>query len=129
MPDLVDIDHLWSQDIGSAVNGDLGSVSLVTRTQQRILRRLLTVPGGGAYVWQPEYGAGLPQMIGENVDVAAIRSLIVSQIGLEPSVAKSPAPTITVNSIPSGVSVDITFTQADTNETSTLTFNYVPPGS
>jgi len=119
--DLQDVNQWWSNDIVPASVGDLGTASGTLRGQQRILRRLLTNPGD--YVFHPEYGAGLPQKVGQTVDIPGIRALVRGQILLEDAVTKSPAPEITVVAIPSGVSVTVNYTDATTGNPVVLSFS------
>lgn len=121
MSDLQDVNQWWSNDIVPASVGDLGTASGTLRGQQRILRRLLTNPGD--YVFHPEYGAGLPQKVGQTVDIPGIRALVRGQILLEDAVTKSPAPEITVVAIPSGVSVTVNYTDATTGNPVVLSFS------
>src|SRR5579859_6278606 len=96
MSDLADLFHYWSGDLQQGPTGDIAPARRADRTSQRIIRRLLTNPGGGDYPWQPEYGAGLPAKIGEPLDLGHLRALIIGQMALEPSVARNPAPQVTL---------------------------------
>lgn len=118
MPDL---SQFWGGDLAVSASGDVATVDGDDLTTQRILRRLMTAPGD--YIWQPTYGAGLPQKIGSPVDTALIASIIRSQIALEATVARSPAPTITVTEILNGVSVYLLFYSAVTGQQQTLSFD------
>jgi hypothetical protein len=118
MPDLF---HEWSSDIQGSANGDLLTADSVLLSQQSVLRRLLTNPGD--YIWHPEYGAGLPAMIGMPIDVATVTRIIQTQMFLEDSVVRSPAPVINVSAIPNGMFVQIQYTEADSQQTATLAFN------
>jgi hypothetical protein len=97
-----DLYHYYGSDLDVSATGDLQSVSGVDRSQQRVLRRLLTNPG--EYLAHPEYGAGLPKMVGEVTDVPKIKALIIGQMLLEPSVSKMPAPIVDVQAIAGGIS-------------------------
>lgn len=102
MADLCDIDHTFGQDIGVTATGDIAVVSKSSRTIQRIIRRLLTAlttAQSSAYPWEPTYGAGLGAKIGDALDVRAIRGIVLSQMLMEPSVAKIPAPAVSVVSL------------------------------
>lgn len=121
---LNDLAHWFGGDLATDNTGDLLTVSADTLTQQRILRRLLTNPGG--YIAQPNYGAGLLGFIGKAVNVATITALIRGQLALEASVATSPAPVIAVTQVPSNLSafnVQINYTDARTNRASVLSFS------
>ena len=73
MPDLF---HQYGGDLLLGPSGDLASVDATLLGQQRVLRRLLTNPGD--YLWNPAYGAGLGQFVGQPASVARIRSAIRS---------------------------------------------------
>jgi len=73
-----DLYQFFGSDLNLSATGDLLGVSSATRTQQRILRRLLTNPG--EYLWHPDYGAGLPQFVGSVIDVAKVRAIVRGQI-------------------------------------------------
>lgn len=123
MSTLLDLQHFFGTDISTDNTGDLMTVGGDGRTQQRIFRRLLTNPGG--YIAQPKYGAGLPGFIGKAVDVATITAVIRGQIALEASVAKSPAPQISVTQSADDVSqfnVQINYTDSSTNTAAVLAF-------
>ena len=113
-----DLDHDFGGDLTLGPTGDLASVSGMILGQQRVLRRLLT--NAGDYIWQLDYGAGLPATIGAPVAAAAIEGLVRSQIFLETAVARSPAPSIAVQASGGLVSLRIGYTDAQTNITQTL---------
>lgn len=120
---MADLNHYVGNDLNAGVIGDLATVTGITRSQQRILRRLLTNPGD--YIFQPDYGAGLPGKVGQLMDVQKIKALIRSQMLLEESVAPSPAPVITVSQLPTdlnSLSVTIQYTDADTKLPTVLAF-------
>ena len=118
---MSDCSLLWDDDLASGSTGDVGLLSGASLSQQRILRRLLTNPGD--YLWQPEYGAGLGQFIGEPCDVQAVRAQIRSQIFLEAIVARVPEPVIDVRpAIDGSVYVQITFSGAPSGNSQTLSF-------
>jgi len=118
MPDL---NHLWGQDLSISVSGDLAIVDGDAMTTERILRRLMTAEGD--YIWNLNYGGGVPGRVGEVADIALINAVIRSQIALESAVARSPAPVITVTPILNGISVYIKFWSASTGQEKTLSFN------
>lgn len=122
---IYDIDHNFGQDItGLDGNNDLNTVSDLQRSQQRVLRRLMTNPGD--YIWEPNYGAGLPSFVGLGLSqdrFDQIKSIITSQIFLEDSVAKDPAPQIFLQIIPSGLFVQINYTDNPTKQPIVLKFN------
>lgn len=118
MPDL---NHLWGQDLSISATGDVAMVDGDAMTTQRILRRLMTADGD--YIWNLNYGGGVPGRVGDVADVPLINSVIRSQIALEAAVARTPAPVITVTEILNGISVYIKFWSASTGEEKTLSFN------
>jgi hypothetical protein len=113
-----DLDHDFGGDLALSPTGDLATVSGTVLGQQRVLRRLLT--NAGDYIWQLDYGAGLPATIGTPVAAAAIEGLVRSQIFLEAAVARSPAPVIAVQASGGLVSLGIRYADAETNTTQTL---------
>lgn len=118
-----DLAHYWSGDLSTGNTGDLALANGTLRGQQRVLRRLLTNPGD--YVFQPNYGAGLPAWVGLPMDVGKVTALIRSQILLEDAVARVPAPVITVKQGADLVSlaVDIAYNDAATDTPTVLSFN------
>jgi len=118
---MTDLNHYIGGDLSVSPTGDIQQVDGITVTSQRILRRLLTNPGD--YIWHPTYGAGLGKKIGTVLDVRAITALIRSQIFLEQSVARSPAPVITITPQPSGLSARIKYYDGSTGKLTTLAFD------
>jgi phage baseplate assembly protein W len=124
MPDyttLNDVDHFFGQDVAAGNTGDLALVQRLARSRQRVLRRLLTNPGD--YEAHPEYGAGIPRMIGESVDLKRIEGVIRAQLLLESSVQITPAPTIRVSQITGGVSVVVNYVALPDKQPVSLSFN------
>lgn len=118
---MADIDHIWSTDLKWNDRLDLATVDGTEQGQQRVLRRLLTVPG--TYIWHPEYGAGLQLHIGRTTDKAKLSALIRGQILLEPAVARIPEPQIDVTINPDGSTrIVIKYRDAVTNSTVLLPF-------
>lgn len=104
---LSDISHWYAGDLGIASNGDLAAVQVNTRSQQRVFRRLMTNPGD--YTTHPTYGAGLGRYVGGIATDAEIIGLIKGQLKLEPSVAKTPAPQVTLQRTAAGLTVNIAY--------------------
>lgn len=118
---MADINHVWSTDLRWNDALDLSTVDGTEQGQQRILRRLLTVPG--TYIWHPEYGAGLQTWIGRNTDIPKIKALVRGQILLEPAVARIPEPQIDVEENPDGsLFIRIKYQDAVTNSVVLLPF-------
>jgi phage baseplate assembly protein W len=117
-----DISHAFGGDLALGPTGDLELASPPSLTQQRVLRRLLT--NAGDYIWQLDYGAGLPQFVGKPANVLQISAVIRGQIFSEAAVAASPEPTIDVSATAGGlVSVQLRYTDATTTQTQLLSFN------
>lgn len=113
MADLADADHFYGGDLAVTASGDIAIVTKSQRTIQRIIRRLLTSAtdiSGSAYPWQPAYGVGLGAKIGEALDTRAIGAAVRSQMLLEPTVQKVPAPIVVVTPIDAGAAITVTYT-------------------
>jgi len=118
---MSDVAHFYGNDLAIGPSGDLATVATTQLGQQRVLRRLLTNPGD--YLWNPGYGAGLAQFVGQPASAARIRSVIRSQIFQESAVAQSPEPIISVAAAPDGtVAVQIQYTDSVTGQTQALSF-------
>ena len=123
---MSDLDSGWAGDLSSSAAGDVVTVSLPTLGTERVVRRLLTNPG--AYVWHPEYGAGLARFVGQPIDVASIQATVRSQMLLEPAVASQPEPVVIVQADPGGtLFVQVRYADADTLTAQSL--NIQVPGS
>jgi phage baseplate assembly protein W len=121
MPDLY---HEWGQDLVPTSSGDFQTVDGVTLGTQRVLRRLLTNPGD--YIFHPTYGAGLPARVGTLLDTPGLTALIRSQMFQEACVATTPLPTVNITQIADGsgsISVDITYTDAQSGQQASLSFD------
>jgi len=122
---LNDLSQYSGSDLSPSYSGDLQLASGTERGQQRVLRRLLTNPGD--YIFHPDYGAGLPQYIGQTLDSARLRALIRGQMLLEDSVAKTPTPVISVTPVSGGavdsIAVAISYHDAVSGQAATLNFN------
>jgi hypothetical protein len=124
MTDTSDLYHFFGSDCVAANNGDLQTVSGASKTQQRILRRLLTTQG--QYIFHPNYGGSLAKFVGKLADFKKIKAVIKGQLLLENAVALSPAPVITVTQSPSdptAITVQITYTDAPTGQPQVLSFS------
>lgn len=115
----MEISHWYGGDLDLDATGDFLMVSGQTETDQRVLRRLMTAPK--AYLWQLDYGAGVPALIGEPGHQAAVRNAILEQIFEEDAVARLPEPTVSFAVAPNGRAVaNITYTDATTGVSSTV---------
>lgn len=123
-----DLSLTFGGDFAVSQKGDLLLTNDTEQTKQRIIRRMLTVPG--AYIWHTNYGAGLQRYIGQvltNAKLQEIKALITEQIFLEDAVAKSPQPDITFEIIPTGLFCQINYTDAPTQSLETLSFTVSRP--
>jgi phage baseplate assembly protein W len=118
---MSDVAHWFGSDLNISASGDLLSVGEPSRSEQRLIRRLLTPPG--TYIWHPKYGAGLGQYIGRPSAAKVIEGVIRAQLKLESAVASSPTPTIAVTVNADGVTVaSIEYWNSATNAPRLLTF-------
>lgn len=116
-----DISHTFGADLDLTAGGALATVTGSPRGLQRVLRRLLTNPGG--YIWQLAYGAGLPAAVGTPARKDAIAAVIKAQMMREPAVARTPPPSVAVTVGTDGtVSASIRYTDAETQATQSTTF-------
>ena len=122
--DPIEISQDWESDLTLSVTGDLATVSLLPRSQKRVMRRLMTPPG--SYIFHPTYGGGLGSYVGQPVDIAKVTAVIVGQMRLEASVAKSPAPTVVVTPIPQGLMARIGYFTAPEGTPAVLSFSLTP---
>lgn len=119
---MPDVFHQFGSDLVAGATGDIALATGTVEGQQRVLRRLLTNPGD--YIWQPTYGAGLGQFVGQPVSPAQIRAVIRSQIFKEAAVARTPEPIVDVESDPGGTFyVHIRYSDATSGATQMLSFS------
>ncbi len=121
---MTDCFHFFGSDLTLSATGDLLTADGLDESQQRVLRRLLT--NLKDYLWQPDYGAGLPGYIGQPLDQAAITALIKSQMYLENDVSHDPEPQVALTAIPNGISAQIVYTSVDTGLPVLLSFDVTP---
>lgn len=121
---LNDIYQNYGQDIQVSTTGDLLVSNGVNRSEQRVLRRLLTSQLD--YIWHTDYGAGIGNFVGQALSsdlFDQIKSLITSQIFLEDSVAQTPQPEIFLQIIQGGLWCQINYTENPSQQPIVLTFN------
>jgi hypothetical protein len=126
LTDLTEVYHWWGSDLTSTATGDLqvvgqGSPGQVEKSNQRVLRRLMTNPGD--YIFDNTYGAGVPRQVGETIDVPAVQALISGQMQLEPSVQQSPPPVVTTAAIINGLAVRASYAVAPEAIPAVLSFS------
>ena len=118
---MQDLHHVFGSDLAFGPTGDLAVAEGTVAGQQRLLRRLLTNPGD--YIWQPEFGAGLAQFIGQPAAAERIRAVVRAHIFKEAAVARSPEPIIAVSAAgPGTVLVQIRYVDAANGGTGVLSF-------
>ena len=110
---MSDLSQYFGTDLTLSATGDLLLADGVEESKQRVIRRLMTNPLG--YLWQPDYGAGLPSYVGAVLNTPELTALIQSQMYLEQSV--QPTPQVTLQTIPNGVFAQVDYTVADTPAT------------
>lgn len=119
---MADVSFLLGGDLTLSPTGDIALADGTTLGEQRVLRRLLTIPKH--YIWHVEYGAGIPRFVGQTVNVDRIKAVVKSQMFRERVVARSPAPVINVTSTTNGiVTLDIKYVDSTTLSPVALTFN------
>ena len=100
---MADIWHEMGGDLRLSASGDLLAVDGAEGTKQRVLRRLLTNPGG--IIWHPRYGAGLARFVGQVAPAMRIAAVIRRQMKAERGVGASPPPETSVTADQSGMVV------------------------
>lgn len=116
---MPDISHLFGNDLSFGPTGDLAVADIPDVTTQRVIRRLMT--NAGDYIWQLQYGAGLPSLVGQPARVNAIRGLIRGQMLQEAGVSQDPVPTVTVSSsLDNTVYASVIYADANTGTTQTV---------
>ena len=118
-----DLDLPIGGDLSLGPTGDIAVVSQSRRTQQRVLRRLLTSPG--AAIFHPSYGGGLAAFVGQPLQTNRLLGVITGQMLLEASVAKTPSPTVSVSqgpSDPTSILVNISYFDAAVRASQKLAF-------
>ncbi|RFD20085.1 phage tail protein [Komagataeibacter melaceti] len=108
---MSDLSHIPGQDLGLSASGGLALVRDAEQTRQSVLRRLGT--NAGDYIWQPDYGAGLPACVGGVVDTGAIHALVAAQMACESGVDQTQPVSINVTQPGAGlVRLDVSYTDA-----------------
>ena len=119
----MDAYHYFSGDLSLSATGDLLLATGDEASKQRILRRLLTVAQD--YLWQPDYGAGVPQRIGDTLNAPELSALITGQMRLEEGVDQSTPPLINLQPISGGVAASIQYVSQN-GDPQYLSFNVEP---
>lgn len=118
----MDIDHYFSADASPDLTGGATIAAGLTASQQRIIRRVLTNPGD--YTANPDYGAGAGRFVGTTPQgLNQLKTLISSQILLEPSVAPYPFPKVELKTNYEMLYITIEYVDVPTNTTQLLAFS------
>jgi hypothetical protein len=117
---LTEVSHVFGSDLSVAAGGDLMVVSGTIEGRQRVLRRILTIAGN--YIWELNYGGGVPAMIGSLATQTQVEATIRAQMLLEQAVAQIPPPGVTVNVIPNGLAINISYVDAQTGDPVIIAF-------
>ena len=113
---MADASLVFGSDLLLGPTGDLASVSGDAQTQQRVIRRLCTNPGG--YIWALSYGGGFPAFVGATVTADQIGAVARAQMALEATVAQSPAPVVTTSADSFGnITASITYATSNGAQT------------
>lgn len=88
------LSHTMGGDLDLSAMGGIAVVTGAEQTRQALLRRLCT--NVAAYIWQPDYGAGLPARVGAVLDEAGIRALVLEQAQSEAGIDPSQPVTVTI---------------------------------
>lgn len=119
---MIALSHIFGNDL-VLNSGGLGTVSGAELTRQSLLRRLLTVPGD--YIWQLDYGVGLPLMVGQVIAPEAMESVIQAQVQADAGVDSSQAVIVTVTDEGAGVcKCDVSYVDAGSGQQQSLSFSY-----
>ncbi|MFT8444889.1 MAG: phage tail protein [Acetobacter orientalis] len=114
------LSHTIGGDLELSASGGLAVVSGSEQTRQSILRRLCTNAGG--YIWQLEYGAGLPARVGDVMNEGDIRALVLAQMQNEAGVDQTQPITVAITSPKTGAYLlAIAYTDAQTGTVQELT--------
>ncbi len=118
---MADANLVWGGDLLVSASGDISLASGPALTQQRVLRRLLT--NQNDYVWEPTYGGGLGQFVGQAANTRVIEGTIRAQMFREAAVAHQPEPIVTSDVFTDGsVTIGISYVDVQSNTSQALTF-------
>lgn len=120
---MSDLNLNWGGIMNLSPCGDISVTHGTIYGQQRVLRRLLT--NEGEYLWHLEYGAGLPQMVGQIVNVGEMTGIIQEQMNLEQCVDQTNAPSVSVTSQnDNSTFVEVLYMDGNTGDTSVLSLPF-----
>jgi hypothetical protein len=117
---MADIQHMYGNDLTVSTTGDLAVSDGTQFGIERVIRRLMT--SQGQYIWQLNYGAGLPMYLGNPAYPKLIEGAIREQMRLEDAVSQNPPPAVNVPPLYNDVvTASIQYVDADTGESAVLT--------
>jgi len=111
---MADAALIWQNDLSFSPTSDVLLTTGSEEGRERVIRRLLTNPGD--YLGHPDYGAGLPAMVGTLATPAQIEAVVRSQLLQEVAVAADPPPQVSIGTILNGISVIVSYNDAQTGE-------------
>ena len=121
MATLDDISHWFGGDLFLSPAGDLARANQVLKSQQRVVRRLMTQPG--TYLSHLTYGAGISGWIGRLADTDKLTGVIKGQMQLEPTVSQTNPISVTITWQPGGTfGVNLAYTVAPEQIPTSLSF-------
>ena len=116
---MADLSHTWGGDLAFGQTGDLALSDGPQGGTERVLRRLLTNPGG--YLWHLRYGAGLATFVGTPTPATSIAATARRQLFMDGAVSPDPAPAIDVSTDNAGsLFLQIRYADAATAQPRTL---------
>ena len=117
---MADLSHTWGGDLALSQTGDLALSDGPQGGTERVLRRLLTNPGG--YLWHLRYGAGLASFVGTPAAAPSIAAAARRQLFLDGAVSADPSPAVDVSTDNAGsLFLQIRYADAATAQPQTLT--------
>lgn len=138
---MADLFHYWGEDLQPSASGDLllvqaldpnnaATLSGNDEATQRIYRRIMTdsedndKSDSGEYIFEPNYGGGIPGKIGARINVPAWTGLFRAQMAQETAVSQSPQPQVTMSTTGVGaVQAVIQYMNIGTGTSVSLTFD------
>ena len=130
---MADVYHYFGSDLTVSSTGDLFMADGIDLSNQRIIRRLMTIDG--EYIWHPEYGGALPLRVGglngalfeedAGAGLDTVSAIVRSQMFLEEAVQRVPEPEIATSKILNGAFVSIKYTDALSGRGVSLDFDAV----
>jgi hypothetical protein len=122
---MTEIAHIYGNDLSFSPAGDLAVVDGTEEGRQRVIRRVLTEPGN--YIWDTQYGGGVPAMIGTAILTRRIEAAVRSQMFREQAVSQIPPPVVKVTQpYINTVQIDVKYQDAATGDPVLLGVSLTP---